>query len=88
MQQDGTKARQVLEHFLATQHEEADATLINILAELYMADEDWLAASKLIEDAAGDLYAGSELPIDLQVCAADTKQSADGDKFASACCAV
>jgi thioredoxin-like negative regulator of GroEL len=67
MRQEGAKARQVLEQFLANHPEAADATLINILAELYIAAEDWQAASKLIADSSNQLSAGGELPIDLQV---------------------
>jgi hypothetical protein len=67
MQQEGAKARQVLEHFLASHPEAADATLINILAELYIADEDWRAASKLIAETSDHLSAEGEVPIDLQV---------------------
>ena len=57
----------MLEQFLANHPEAADATLINILAELYIAQEDWKAASKLIADASDQLAAEGELPIDLQV---------------------
>jgi hypothetical protein len=65
--QEGAKARQVLEQFLASHPEAADATLINILAELYMADEDWRAASKLIAETSDHLSTEGEVPIDLQV---------------------
>lgn len=67
MRQEGAKARQVLEQFLASHPEAADATLINILAELYIADEDWRAASKLIAETSDHLSAEGEVPIDLQV---------------------
>ena len=57
----------MLEQFLASHPEAADATLINILAELYIADEDWQAASKLIAESSDHLAAEGEVPIDLQV---------------------
>lgn len=64
----------MLEQFLALHPEAADATLINILAELYIADEDWQAASRLIAESSDHLSAEGEVPIDLQV-QADTGHS-------------
>lgn len=63
---------QLLEEQLKNYREQADETLVNMLAEVYMDAHEWQKAFLLIREEEEIICKGSILPADLQVTPAMT----------------
>jgi hypothetical protein len=75
---------QLLEDQLRTHRDQADETLVNMLAEVYMDAQEWQKGFLLIREEEEVICKGSTLPADLQVLPAMPEKCCQ--KTISLCC--